>query len=1503
MDTTEADQKLLEWKRDDLRKAFEDLHSQASSILLLTLHWKDLEEHYDSILKSLDMRIEKVVFKEKQSQDRVKEIELKHKQAEERAEEVEAKQRQVNLKEQEVEDRSKDLDWIEGKINDRLKELGLREKQFDSARKSIRERTNEVELKEKQLESVQTSINNLQRELELREKELNSTRLMIGKRDKEVQLKEKQLKDCAEEVELKEKQLEWRTKEVELKEKELEGRYVDSELKQKQLEECAFQVETKEKQLVLIQRSTESLQRELALREGELNSTRSVMEQHAEEVKLREKEVKLKEKQLEDFIEEVDSKKNQLEGRIKEIELKEKKQEGCLQEIELTKKQLEGRAKEIELKEKRLEDFNKAIELKEKQLEDHIREIELKKNLLEDCTKGIEFKEKQLESCTKEIELMEKQLEGRANEIELKEKNLEDRFEEIELKEKQVEVRVEEVELKAKQLDRVQKWIKERRESVEVKEKQLESIQRSLEERSKELEVKEKLFDSAQELGEESAEEGELREGDNILDLTRKSIQEQALQVELEKEELRLIQKSVEERSKNVEILEKEVDAIQKSIEVRIEEVQRKEKQYESDQRLVEERIKELESKGEQLLSIQSTINECINELELKEKSICSVRKTIDEFVKQVELKAEQFDLMQKSTEECHEEVDTIQKTFDKCLKELELREERIKLGEKSLVVRSEEVQQKEKELEAIKKSTEEQLTKLELKQEQLNKIGDTKVKIEQPEYLPVNNDTDSTVSLKFFVSMDGRGLQLFLNEHLDKHDGMQDEVFAALQLSSDPGKLVVDAMQGFYPSDLAKGGTDFDVNVVRRSCILLLEQLMRITSQIKPHVKDEAMKLAVEWKSKMSVATENSLEVLGFLYLLAAYGLIAAFKDDDILELLFAVAVHRQAPELCRALGFADLVPGFIQNLIKKKKNPEAINFIFAFRLVNEFPPVPILRRHTMYWRKFATRMSKGDNSLEVMANDKELAALRVFVRCIRDYKFESEYSIELYEIRIEQLENWSASVKSSVPAPISEIQPQLLDEMKHSTTRPVSSSDSRSENLCKHLPDVKEPRSELKTLCANMDSKALVSFLNLNNLKTVRNEVGDAFLFAPDAAKLVLDAMDELKSGDGWLSCVVMLEELMRVSLQIKDEVRKEARRLAGEWRKRLVVGNSDSHEVYAFLQFLGTFCLQSGFDTDELFDFLEILPGWKKAVHLFRVLRFEDKVPDFITKLVKKNQLVGALKFIYSFGMTGKFQPGHLLKAHLKYSRKVAREIREKGKNSVDAKVEADNVEIAALRVIVHCIQLYKLESEYPSKKFEEEIEMLKRKGKKARKARVHASKDKVEQQGKNKRPRTAVSPEVAKDVNVNSLVHPIQPPDQPASYGFYNQGSPHLSASRGHLNLADPTPVPQHKISSAVPFGPTGSNPFTAYARPSSRHRSSSARQQGFCRAANGSTGQFNLDGIDPHLAANSSGGHFPLDGPQMTGFNRSIPFYPYYERRVSSPSGYGLPHWYHPSPFP
>jgi hypothetical protein len=90
-----------------------------------------------------------------------------------------------------------------------------------------------------------------------------------------------------------------------------------------------------------------------------------------------------------------------------------------------------------------------------------------------------------------------------------------------------------------------------------------------------------------------------------------------------------------------------------------------------------------------------------------------------------------------------------------------------------------------------------------------------------------------------------------------------------------------------------------------------LLEQLTKISPTIKPHVRKEATKLAFLWMTKMTVDGFHNMDVLGFFYLLAAYGLASAFDSDELISRLVIIARNKQTPEFFRVLELGDKIPG----------------------------------------------------------------------------------------------------------------------------------------------------------------------------------------------------------------------------------------------------------------------------------------------------------------------------------------------------------------------------------------------------------------------------------------------------------------------------------------------------------------------------------------------------------------------------------------------------------------
>ena len=95
------------------------------------------------------------------------------------------------------------------------------------------------------------------------------------------------------------------------------------------------------------------------------------------------------------------------------------------------------------------------------------------------------------------------------------------------------------------------------------------------------------------------------------------------------------------------------------------------------------------------------------------------------------------------------------------------------------------------KKLESKQKQFDDRVRELELKEQQLANIIQIRVGADQSER------SSPSVDLGFVVTMFGKGLQLFSNEHVKYHDSIAGKVLEALKQSSDPAKLVLDAMEG----------------------------------------------------------------------------------------------------------------------------------------------------------------------------------------------------------------------------------------------------------------------------------------------------------------------------------------------------------------------------------------------------------------------------------------------------------------------------------------------------------------------------------------------------------------------------------------------------------------------------------------------------------------------------------------------------------------------------------
>ncbi|XP_010271588.1 PREDICTED: FRIGIDA-like protein 3 isoform X2 [Nelumbo nucifera] len=280
----------------------------------------------------------------------------------------------------------------------------------------------------------------------------------------------------------------------------------------------------------------------------------------------------------------------------------------------------------------------------------------------------------------------------------------------------------------------------------------------------------------------------------------------------------------------------------------------------------------------------------------------------------------------------------------------------------------------------------------------------------------------------QFCEQMDAKGLLNFVMENWKNLAVLRQEIHVALQSATEPARLVLDSLDGFYPPDQTidqANKRDAALQGMRRSCVLLMEAVAPLLARaepgddhlLSPETKQQAKAIADEWKPKLAAmdidaANGNSLEAEAFLHLLATFRIASEFDEEELCKLVLAVARRRQTPELCRSLGLTHKMPGVVESLIIRGRQVDAVHFVQAFQLTESFPPVPLLKTYLKDLRRNSQgKGAAGGTQSDV--NTQELAALRAVIRCVEEYKLEAEYPLDPLQKRVAQLEKSKSEKK----------------------------------------------------------------------------------------------------------------------------------------------------------------------------------------------------------------------------------------------------------------------------------------------------------------------------------------------------------------------------------------------------------------------------------------------------------------------------------------------------------
>ncbi|KAM7498961.1 hypothetical protein LguiA_023375 [Lonicera macranthoides] len=175
----------------------------------------------------------------------------------------------------------------------------------------------------------------------------------------------------------------------------------------------------------------------------------------------------------------------------------------------------------------------------------------------------------------------------------------------------------------------------------------------------------------------------------------------------------------------------------------------------------------------------------------------------------------------------------------------------------------------------------------------------------------------------------------------------------------------------------------------------------------------------------------EIPTEELGFLELVAAYGLRDSFTMGEVIDFLVFVWKRWQAFMLCRVLDigvpaetssssssvyFTSQAQVLKRNLLKDSLIKAIKFWLLKFVMTDKFPPVPLLKEYLKGINDLVKEIHNSGKHNE--AEMKEKNASKSVIKCIEEYKLESEYPKDSLVECIEKIDNEKEVKKRSAAA-----------------------------------------------------------------------------------------------------------------------------------------------------------------------------------------------------------------------------------------------------------------------------------------------------------------------------------------------------------------------------------------------------------------------------------------------------------------------------------------------------
>ncbi|XP_030448135.1 uncharacterized protein LOC115670882 [Syzygium oleosum] len=699
---------------------------------------------------------------------------------------------------------------------------------------------------------------------------------------------------------------------------------------ERSLEERARAVESREGELREFRRRIEECEGEIGRKTRELASVEEQVERLRDERESEEKRLVLTRGALGDCV-------SLIRDKGEELSSLRRSTEECLGNYSSKKEEMELLQQKVSLQEEKVEQLQKLLEENARELDFEIEKLKLTRSSHKELSAEVDLKRQDLSMVQDLIEDSYKEMGSREKELSILEHSIEELDGVIALKHGELQSLIDkindcclELQVKEEELGRVKKCVEEFTEALESKESLLDSIKTLIKENNEELESKEKQFDAIKKLiSERSAildlkerELGliettigklseELKSKEGHLEGIRKCVKQIEEEMKTKMEELASVKGKERKAGKSLQYLCRELNATKESIKDHDLEIESKRKQLESIEIRIRKSAEGLQLKEQEYASVQSSILECSLTLKSKKEQLDLMQKSMAECSQQLEFRKGQLDQIEERNKEGHRDLELKEKhlyalnlLIEECSKILEMKEKECEVLRNELELRRE-------RLDLIEKSLKTRSRELELR-ESFNVLSGVTA------HALVNESASaSQVNSQPRIVVDGKNLLMFLGQQFKEHDRVCSKVLEIIQASPDAAKLLLDAIEGFYPQD-SSNGDGFDIGIIRRICIFLLESIITFSAEAKPQVRKAAMKVANEWKAKLSVlpSPENYSEILGFLRLLVAYKLASPFNADEIQNLVNSVTHFREADELRHLQGSSDAQPGSLRSI-----------------------------------------------------------------------------------------------------------------------------------------------------------------------------------------------------------------------------------------------------------------------------------------------------------------------------------------------------------------------------------------------------------------------------------------------------------------------------------------------------------------------------------------------------------------------------------------------------------